>query len=226
MIESRPIKISPSMLACDFSRMGEEAIRAEKGGAELLHLDVMDGLFVRNISFGAPVITRIRPLVSMVFDVHLMIERPYRYIADFAKAGADIITLHVEAEPDIDCTIDMIRSFGCIPALSIKPGTPAEAVFPYLERIGMVLVMTVEPGFGGQSFMYDMLPKIEAVAAEIRRRGLAVDVEVDGGISPETTGLTARAGANVFVAGNSIFSATDAGQVIASLRGAAEAAVK
>lgn len=221
----KQIKVSPSLLACDFARMGEEAARVADAGAQLLHLDVMDGMFVKNLSFGAPVISCLRPCTDAIFDVHLMIERPHRYIADFARAGADIITFHIEAGSNVSDTIELIRSFGCVPALSLKPETPAKAVFPYLNRIGMVLVMTVEPGFGGQSFMHDMLPKLDAISSEIDRRGFAVDIEVDGGISPQTAVLTARAGANIFVAGKSIFSAPDAGAAISALEGAAQSAV-
>lgn len=215
------IKISPSVLASDFARLGQEAVAMELAGADLLHLDVMDGHFVPNISFGAPVIAGLRPVTSLVFDVHLMITNPLQYIDAFAKAGADIITFHVEADSDISATIDRIRSHGISPGLVLKPDTPAEAVFPYLEQLSMVLVMTVEPGFGGQSFMAHMCPKIAQLREEITRRGLAVDIQVDGGIDMETAPLAVEAGANILVAGSSLFSATDYGSALTALREAA-----
>ncbi|MBR6005790.1 MAG: ribulose-phosphate 3-epimerase, partial [Clostridia bacterium] len=144
--------VSPSVLACDFSRLGEEAVKVEKAGAQYLHLDVMDGCFVPNISFGAGIISSIRNLTKAVFDVHLMIQNPLDYIEDFAKAGADIITFHIESSSPADETIKKIADCGCKPCISLKPATPAEAVFPYLDRLAMVLVMTVEPGFGGQKY--------------------------------------------------------------------------
>ena len=212
------IKISPSVLACDFSKLGEEAVRMEKSGAEYLHLDVMDGHFVPNISFGAPVIQKIRDKTDMVFDVHLMIDEPLRYAEDFAKAGADIITFHIESSSPVEETIDKIISLGCRPAISVKPATPAETLFPYLDRLAMVLVMTVEPGFGGQSFMADMMPKVKALREEIGRRKLDVDIQVDGGIKASTIPAAAAAGANVFVAGSAVFGADDASKAVSELR--------
>ena len=151
--------IAPSLLSCDFSKMGEEIARMDKAGADWMHLDVMDGHFVPNLTFGAPIIKWVRPFSDKPFDVHLMISDPLRYIDDFADAGADIITFHIESDSDIDKTIDKIKSRGIKAGLVLKPKTPAEAVFPYLDRLDLVLVMTVEPGFGGQSFMADMMPK-------------------------------------------------------------------
>ena len=165
------MKIAPSILSCDFAVMGEETKRMENAGADYIHLDVMDGHFVPNITFGAPVIKAIRPYSALPFDVHLMIDHPYDYIDDFADAGADIITFHVESKSDIKATIDKIKEKGKKPGLVIKPKTPASAVFPYLKDIFMVLVMTVEPGFGGQSFMEDMLPKLREIRAEAERQG-------------------------------------------------------
>lgn len=211
------IKISPSVLASDFSKLGEESARMEKAGAHYLHLDVMDGHFVPNISFGAPVIASIRKHTSLVFDVHLMISDPLKYAEDFAKSGADIITFHLESDSDTEQTIEKIRSLGCKVGISLKPKTPASAVFEYLDRLDMVLVMTVEPGFGGQSFMGDMLPKIEEIKGEINKRKLKVDIQVDGGVDENTISLCSKAGANVFVAGSAIFKAPDAKEKISKL---------
>lgn len=211
------IKISPSVLASDFSKLGEESIRMEKAGAHYLHLDVMDGNFVPNISFGAPVIASIRKHTSLVFDVHLMISDPLKYAEDFAKAGADIITFHLESDSDTEQTIEKIRSLGCKVGISLKPKTPASAVFEYLDRLDMVLIMTVEPGFGGQSFMSDMLPKIEEIKGEINKRKLKVDIQVDGGVDENTISLCSKAGANIFVAGSAIFKAPDAKEKISKL---------
>lgn len=220
------IKISPSILSCDYSIMGEEFARMERSGADWLHIDVMDGHFVPNITLGAPLVKCLRKSSKLPFDVHLMISDPLKYIPDFLKAGADIITFHVEADSPIDETIDCIRDGGAIPALSVKPGTPIEAVFPYLDKIGMVLVMTVEPGFGGQSFMADMMPKITALRAECEKRGIKdMEIQVDGGISEKTIAEAAKAGANVFVAGSAIFGAEDAAKMIASLKSSAAKAM-
>lgn len=212
------IKISPSVLASDFSKLGEEAVRMEKSGSDMLHLDVMDGRFVPNISFGAPVIKAIRDKTDIIFDVHLMIDEPLKYIEDFAKAGADIITFHIESSSPVDETVEKILSCGCKAGISIKPATPAEELFPYLEGLSMVLVMTVEPGFGGQSFMADMMPKVTSLRKEIERRGLDIDIQVDGGIKDSTISVAASAGANAFVAGSAVFGAEDAAREISSLR--------
>ena len=212
------IHISPSILSCDYAKMGEEFARMKDCGADWLHIDVMDGHFVPNITLGAPIVKCMRKTSDLVFDVHLMISDPKKYAPDFAKAGADVITFHVESDSPVEETIDLIRSLGCVPALAVKPATPVETVFPFLEKVGMVLVMTVEPGFGGQSFMEDMMPKVARLREEIVRRGCDVDIQVDGGISLSTVETAAKAGANVLVAGSAIFGAEDPAAVISALR--------
>lgn len=216
------MKISPSMLACDFANMGAEANKCAAGGAHLLHLDVMDGHFVPNISFGAPVIAGLSKVCDLPFDVHLMISQPLRYIDDYADAGADLITFHLESDDDPSAVIDKILARGCKPAIAIKPGTPVEAVLPYADRLAMVLVMTVEPGFGGQSFMADMMPKLTL----LRSRYPHLDLQVDGGINLATVKAAAKAGANVFVAGSAVFKSADPAATIAGLCRAAQQAAE
>lgn len=212
------IKISPSILSSDYGNLSSELKRMEACGADMLHIDVMDGHFVPNITLGAPIVKCIRKSSTLPFDVHLMISDPYKYIPDFVNAGSDIITFHAEADSDIEKTIDLILASGKKAGLSVKPKTPVEAVYPYLDKLSMVLVMTVEPGFGGQSFMGDMMPKVSAVRSEIDRRGLDVDIQVDGGINKDTISIAAKAGANVFVSGNAIFSSDDAEKTIADFK--------
>lgn len=210
--------ISPSILASDFSHLADEVISIEKAGADLVHIDVMDGMFVPNITLGAPVIKCLKGKTKLPFDVHLMIEEPKRYIGDFASSGADIITFHIEATDDVRGTIEEIKKHGIKAAISLKPKTPAEAVFPYLDDLYMVLVMTVEPGFGGQSFMPDMMPKVRAIREEAVRRGLDMRIQVDGGIDDKTVSQATENGADVLVAGSYVFRAQDRKDAIEKLR--------
>ena len=213
------IKIAPSILSADFARLGEEIKDVEKGGADYIHVDVMDGHFVPNITIGPLIVEAIRPITSLTLDVHLMIEQPDRYIPEFAKAGADIITVHVEACPHLHRTIQLIKSFGIKAGVVLNPHTPVSTIQHVLEDIDMVLLMTVNPGFGGQSFIHSVLPKIQEVSRMVRERGLQVDIEVDGGVNVETARLCVEAGANVLVAGSAIYNEKDRAQAIQIIRG-------
>ena len=210
--------ISPSILASDFSRLAEEVKSIENAGADLVHIDVMDGMFVPNITLGAPVIKCLKGKTDLPFDVHLMIAEPIRYIDDFASAGADIITFHIEAAKDVKATIEKIKACGCKPAISIKPNTPADVVFPYLNDLYMVLVMTVEPGFGGQSFMPETMPKVKAIREEATKRNIDLKIQVDGGIDDKTVSIVTENGADVIVAGSYVFKAADRSIPIKTLR--------
>lgn len=213
------IKISPSALACDLTRMGEEVLETKKAGADMIHLDVMDGVFVPNSSFGLAVLESLRKKTDIFFDVHLMIDKPEKYIERYiTECGADLVTFHLEATDVPDECLATIKKYGKKAAVSIKPKTPVEAVYPYLDRCDMVLIMTVEPGFGGQSFMPDMLAKVSALRAEINKRGLDIDIQVDGGINSETAKLAVNAGANVLVAGSAVFKSADRRAAIEALR--------
>ena len=212
------VKIAPSILSADFEKLGKEIFSVKS--ADYLHFDVMDGLFVPNISIGLPVLESVRKTTDMTLDVHLMIVSPARYAARFAVAGGDIVVFHVEAETpeNIAAAIDGLHALGKKAGLSVKPGTPADALLPYIDALDIILVMTVEPGFGGQKFIAGMLPKISQLRREIDRRGLNCELEADGGINLDTAKLCVQSGADVLVAGSDIFKAHDRSARIAELR--------
>lgn len=212
------IKISPSILSADFSKLGQETRRVFDSGADLVHIDVMDGHFVPNITIGAPVIKCLKPYSPLPLDVHLMIENPERFLDDFISAGADIITVHTEAAGNLGEIIARLKKAGVKPAVAIKPATPVSAVLPYLSSLAMVLVMTVEPGFGGQKLIESTLDKVSEIRAECKSKGYNIDIQVDGGITPENVGRVAAAGANVFVAGSAVFKAPDMKAAVEGLR--------
>ncbi len=214
------IKVAPSILAADFARLGEEIEDVRRAGADMLHFDVMDGLFVPNISFGIPVLKSLRRSTDMFLDVHLMIDRPLRYAERFCEAGADLVNVHVEADSpeNIRAALEKVRACGKKTGITLKPATPAEAAAPYLELADLVLVMTVEPGFGGQSFMADMLDKLRRVRAMLDAVNPACELEVDGGVNAQTAALCADAGASVLVAGSAVFGKPDRAAAIAALK--------
>jgi ribulose-phosphate 3-epimerase len=202
-------KISPSVLSADLSNLAAEVRDIEEAGADMVHLDVMDGVFVTNITFGLPVISSLRKKSNMIFDVHLMIDAPEKYAMRFIDAGADILTFHLEATKEASSLLSDIRSQGVMAGISIKPGTLAEEVFPYLEECDMVLVMTVEPGYGGQALIPETLEKVRKIKAEIDNRGLNTVIQVDGGINADNASAAVEAGADILVAGSAVFGAED-----------------
>ncbi len=215
------VQISPSMLAADFVELSSALKKLEKSGAEMLHIDVMDGIFVPNLSIGFPVTESLFKHTNIPLDVHLMITKPQLYVEKFAKF-AQRISIHYESDCDVRETLRMIKNAGVIPSITIKPATPAEAIFDLLDEVGMVLVMSVEPGFGGQSYIDSATDKIAAIRAECDRRGLEMDIQVDGGINMKTAPIAAKAGANILVAGSAVFNAEDMAQAVRELKAVCE----
>jgi ribulose-phosphate 3-epimerase len=212
-------KIAPSILSADFARLGEEIKDVERGGADYIHVDVMDGHFVPNITIGPLIVEAIRPITKLPLDVHLMIENPDRYIQHFAQAGADIITVHVEACIHLHRTIQLIKDHGVKAGVVLNPATPVDTLQHIIDDLDMVLLMTVNPGFGGQKFIKQVLPKIYAVSEMAKSKGLSIDIEVDGGVNRETAKLCIEAGANVLVAGSAIYNEKDRAEAIRAIRG-------
>lgn len=211
-------KIAPSILSADFARLGEEVRRVEEAGADYIHIDVMDGHFVPNITVGPMIVKAVRAVTELPLDVHLMISNPDDFIGDFVRAGANMITVHAEAVNHLHRSVQQIKREGARPAVSLNPASPLHMIEYVLEQLGMVLLMTVNPGFGGQEFIPEVLAKIRRLREMIDERRLAVDIEVDGGIGPETIGRVSEAGANVFVAGSAIFHSDDYAKTIRTMR--------
>lgn len=213
--------LAPSILSGDFAYLGEDLKTIKSAGCRWVHVDVMDGNFVPNITIGMPTVAALRKYTDLVLDVHLMIDRPLRYVEAFCKAGADYVTVHVEADTAENnlLALDKIHALGAKAAVSVKPNTPASAVLPFLDKVDMILVMTVEPGFGGQKFMADQMPKVAAIRKLINERNPACELEVDGGVAPDTCQTCIDAGANVLVAGSAVYKAEDIPARIKELRG-------
>ena len=213
--------LAPSILSGDFAYLGEDLKTIKSAGCRWVHVDVMDGNFVPNITIGMPTVAALRKYTDLVLDVHLMIDRPLRYVEAFCKAGADYVTIHIEADTTENnlLALDKIHALGAKAAVSVKPNTPASAVLPFLDKVDMILVMTVEPGFGGQKFMADMMPKVTAIRGYIDEKNPACELEVDGGVAPDTCRTCIDAGANVLVAGSAVYKAADIPARIAELRG-------
>lgn len=212
------VKIAPSILSADFAKLGEEIKSVETGGADMIHVDVMDGHFVPNITIGPLIVEAIRPVTKLPLDVHLMIENPDQYIEAFAKAGADYITVHVEACPHLHRTIHHIKSFGVKAGVVLNPATPVDTIQHIIEDVDLVLLMSVNPGFGGQKFIPAVLPKITQLKEMIDEKGLDVEIEIDGGVNEETARLCVEAGATILVAGSAVYNKTDRAQAISFLR--------
>jgi len=211
--------VAPSILASDFSRLGDEIRDVAAAGADVLHVDVMDGHFVPNLTLGPPVVAAVRAVTDLPFDVHLMLTNPENFFTPFADAGADNITIHVEIEADVRDVLRRIRGLGCSAGLSVRPATPAARLQPFLQDIDLILIMTVEPGFGGQSFMADMMPKVEKIRGYIEAKKPGCELEVDGGVNAETAKQCVAAGADVLVAGSAFFKAPDKRAFVRALKG-------
>ncbi|MES9682836.1 MULTISPECIES: ribulose-phosphate 3-epimerase [Bacillaceae] len=213
------VKIAPSILSANFAKLGEEILDVERGGADYIHVDVMDGHFVPNITIGPLIVEAIRPVTKLPLDVHLMIEKPDQYIEQFVKAGADIITVHVEACTHLHRTIQTIKSFGIKAGVVLNPATPVSTIEQIIDDVDMVLLMTVNPGFGGQKFIQSVVPKIKQVANLIKERNLSVEIEIDGGVDEHTAKICIEAGATVLVAGSAVYNKEDRKEAIAKIRG-------
>ena len=222
----RAYRIAPSILSADFARLGEEVRRVEQAGAELIHFDVMDGHFVPNLSFGIPVLESVRKITALPLDVHLMIEKPALYLKQFVEAGANSISVHAEVCEDIPAIVTRIRELGIRAAVAINPETEPTRVLDAAADLDMILVMSVHPGFGGQGFIPESIGKVRAIRRELDRRGLEIDIEIDGGVKVDNIGLVANAGANVFVSGSGIFGHRDYAEIIRQMRGELQAALR